>query len=52
MPPEVPGEFGTQLADLARRNGVRAAYEESLQVSAEFLGRTNGGTRTRTFFRV
>lgn len=42
VPPEVPGEFGAQLADLARRNGVRAAYEESLQVSAEFLGRTKG----------
>lgn len=41
-PPEVPGEFGEQLADLARRNAVRASYERALEVSAEFLGRTRG----------
>ena len=41
-PPEVPGTFGEMLADLARRNGVRASYERALEVSAEFLGRTRG----------
>ncbi len=43
-PPDVPGELGAQLADLSRRNVVRTTYEESLQVSAEFLGRTKGVT--------
>ncbi len=41
-PPDVPGEFGERLADLARRNAVRASYERALEVSAEFLGRTRG----------
>jgi len=41
-PPDVPGDLGAQLADLARRNAIRTAYEEALQVTAEFLGRTKG----------
>jgi len=41
-PPDVDGEFGQALKDLARRNAVRADYEEALEVSAEFLGRAKG----------
>lgn len=41
-PPGLDGEFGDAMRDLARRNAVRARYEEGLEVSAEFLGRTKG----------
>jgi len=40
--PSVPGDLGAALADLARRNQVRRAYEEGLRAVAEALGLTKG----------
>ena len=41
-PPQVPGDLGAALADLAQRNGVRHAYEEGLRAVSTALGLTKG----------
>jgi len=41
-PPDIPGELGEALRDLAQRNQVRRAYEEGLRAVAEILGLTKG----------
>ncbi len=38
----VEGELGEKLAEIARRNGIRAAYEKGLAASSETLGLLRG----------
>ena len=49
--PLVPGELGTALADLARRNQVRREYEVGLRAVAEALGLTKGVGEGMTRFQ-
>jgi predicted nucleic acid-binding Zn-ribbon protein len=49
--PRVPGELGTALEDLTRRNQVRGEYETGLRAVAEALGLTKGVGEGMTRFQ-